>query len=95
MVSSSAGSPRSGGSPNVTVNLVKPGTFYPDRINQLDLRLSKVFRFGARRAGVNLDIANALNASSVFVRSQEYGNWLQPQDILQARFVKIGMQFDF
>ena len=70
IVRPSLGRALSGGSPNVTVNLVKPGTFYPDRINQLDLRLSKVFRFGARRAGVNLDIANALNASSVFVRGR-------------------------
>jgi hypothetical protein len=44
---------------------------------------------------VNFDIANVLNASSVIVQSEAFGNWLAPQDILQARFVKIGMQLDF
>ena len=36
----------SGGVANVTVNLVAPGSLYGDRINELDLRLSKILSSG-------------------------------------------------
>ena len=35
----------SGNAPNVTVNLVAPGTMYGDRINQLDLRVGKTLKY--------------------------------------------------
>jgi hypothetical protein len=38
VIQPSLGRPLTAQAPNQTVNLVKPGTFYGDRINQLDMR---------------------------------------------------------
>ena len=40
--------------------MLEPGDIYGDRINQFDIRIGKIFRFGGRRAQVNLDIYNAV-----------------------------------
>jgi hypothetical protein len=39
----------SGDAPNVTVNLVAPGTMYGDRINELDVRTAKILKVGRTR----------------------------------------------
>ena len=85
-----------GGTANVTVNLVEPGTLYGDRINQLDLRIAKRLMFGPRRVSLGLDLYNALNSSAVNGYNQTFGtSWLTPQSVLAARFVKLSAQFDF
>jgi hypothetical protein len=53
-VSGSLGRPLTG-VPNVTVNVVEPNTVFGDRIDQLDLRIGKIFRFGGTRANLNLE----------------------------------------
>jgi len=80
---------------NVTVNLVAPGTTYGDRVNQFDMRIGKIFRFGQRRASVNLDIYNLLNSSAVLTESQAYGTFRVPQIVIVGRFVKVSTQVDF
>ena len=86
----------SGGTANVTVNLVDPGTLYGDRINQLDLRVGKRFTVGPRRVTLGLDVYNALNSSAVNGYNQTYGpTWLVPQSVLVARFAKVSAQVDF
>ena len=45
-VAQSLGRLPSGNVTNVTVNLLEPGSRYGDRINQLDFRFAKLFRFG-------------------------------------------------
>jgi hypothetical protein len=106
-VAQSLGRPLSGNAANVQVNLlgsnalaVTPttataGVLYGDRVNQLDLRVGKIFRFGQRRTSVNLDIYNALNSSAVLTESTAYGNFRQPQIVMVARFVKVSAQLDF
>jgi hypothetical protein len=91
----SLGRPLAGGAQNVTINLLEPGDIYGDRVNQVDFRVSKVFRFGARRAQVNLDIYNLLNANPVMQENSAYAVWRTPQRIMDARLFKISGQFDF
>jgi len=91
----SLGRPLSGGAQNVTINLLEPGDIYGDRINQLDVRVGKIFRFGGRRAQVNLDIYNFLNANPVMQENAAYAVWRTPQRIMDARLFKISGQFDF
>ena len=64
-IAPSLGRPLSAGAATATINMLLPGDIYSDRTNQLDLRVGKIFRFGGRRASVNLDIYNALNANPV------------------------------
>ena len=89
----------SGGVANVTVNLVAPGELYGDRVNQLDLRFSKILRFGAARTKISLDLYNSLNANPALTYNQTYNptttTWLTPTSVLAARVIKIGASVDF
>jgi hypothetical protein len=86
------------GSSTYNVALVEPGTMFGDRLNQVDLRFSKIVKLngGSRRMRVMADIYNALNASPVITVNTAYGpNWMKPTQILVGRFLKLGAQFDF
>jgi hypothetical protein len=85
----------SGNAANVTVNLVAPGTMYGERMNQLDLRVSKTLRAGRTSTRFNFDVYNALNSDAVLQQNNNYGAWQRPTLILPARFVKLGVQFDY
>ena len=92
----SLGRPLSGGAANVSVNIIESATLYGDRTNQVDLRIAKILRFGARRLQVGLDIYNATNTNAIQNYNQTFGAaWLTPTSILTARFAKISAQFDF
>jgi hypothetical protein len=84
-----------GSSQNLTVNIVKPGTMYGERMNQLDLRIGKNLNFERTRTNISLDLYNALNASPVLTQSNAYGTWLRPQSTLNPRFAKVVLQFNF
>jgi hypothetical protein len=95
VVSPSLGRNLAGGANNVVVNLVAPGTMYGERRNQIDLRFGKILRVGRARLTPSLDLYNVTNANPVLTLSSTFGNWLQPQEILNARFAKISVQLDF
>jgi hypothetical protein len=83
---------------NVTVNLVKPGTLYGARINNIDMRIAKIIRFRGTRAQLGVDIYNVLNTDVVTLYNNGYsptGAWLTPTAILPARYARFNMQFDF
>ncbi|HXD73177.1 MAG TPA: hypothetical protein VN628_05560, partial [Vicinamibacterales bacterium] len=81
---------------NATVDLIAPGTMYGDRLNQLDFRLSKIFRFsGSRRIQGNVDLYNLFNADPVLALNNTYGTaWQRPLQILQGRLLKFSVQLD-
>jgi hypothetical protein len=98
VVAQSLGRPLSGNAPFANINLVEPGDRYGDRINQLDFRVAKIFRFSRYRAQLAVDLYNALNANPIESYNQAFianGAWLTPTGILTARFAKITAQFDF
>jgi hypothetical protein len=97
----SLGRPLSSG--NVTVNLIPRGTLYGARVNNMDLRLAKVFRFRGTRAQFGVDVYNLLNTDVVTGYNNGYSAptatqesiWLTPTAILPARYVRLNMQLDF
>jgi hypothetical protein len=94
-VAPSLGRNLAGGARNVTVTLIPPRTMYGERMNQLDLRIGKILKFGRIRAIPSLDLYSALNSSAVLALSNAFATWQQPQSILNARFAKVGVQFNF
>jgi hypothetical protein len=88
----------SGNAPNVTVNLIAPGTMYGDRINELDLRVGKILTFGHVRATLAVELYNAINSSAVLAYNNAFvpnGTWLQPMTILTPRFAKLAAELEF
>jgi hypothetical protein len=81
----------------VSVGLIPPGTQYGDRLNQVDLRVSKSVSLPQGRSlqGI-VDVYNLFNGSAVITHNNTFGSaWLRPTQILQARLVKFGVQFQF
>lgn len=92
------GRPLAGSATSVNVNLIQPGSLYGDRVNEFDLRIAKILRFGRTRTNVGLDIYNVLNANPVLGYNSAFipnGNWLVPTSVLSARFVKLSASIDF
>lgn len=95
VIQPSLGRPLSGGALNVPVNLIETGSLFGERTTQLDLRFAKLLRFGRSRSTVSLDVYNAFNANAVLQEATAYGRYREPVQILQARFARISLQFDF
>jgi len=86
----------SGGTRTVNVPLILPQTQYEARRTQLDVRVGKIVRVGRTRVQANLDIFNALNASSVLEVNNTFGGqWRQPSRILDPRMVQISARVEF
>jgi hypothetical protein len=88
------------GTATVTVNLVPPGSLFGERLNQLDVRFSKVLKHNRTRTSLNLDLYNAFNVDTVLAENATYTNatatgWRVPTSLVTARFAKISAQFDF
>ena len=96
-VQPSLGRPLSGGARTVTItNILEPQTMFEDRIQQVDLRFSRMFRAGGVRLQGMFDIYNLFNASPILAINTTYGpSWLTPTSIMDARLFKFGVQVDF
>ena len=79
------------------VPFVVPGTQFEERINRLDLRLTKLMRLGPRmRLQANVDAYNALNASDVVLLNVTYGSqWLRPLSVLEGRLFQVSGNLTF
>jgi len=98
VVAQSLGRPPAGNVPNVTVNLIEPGTQYGNRVNQIDIRVAKILSFGSRRATIGVDVYNLLNAGTVLTYNNTFvpsGTWLQPTTIMTPRLLRISGEFRF
>jgi hypothetical protein len=78
-----------------TVSLIPPETTYYDRINQMDLRLGKILRYGRYRANLSLDLYNVFSQSTVTAAAFTYQNWLAPTNVIPPRLTKVSLTFDF
>jgi hypothetical protein len=76
---------------------VKPLSVFGPRINQLDVRGTKIFRFGGvQRIQLNLDAYNVFNTNTPVTLFGTYNaRWGQPTQVLDGRLVKFSAQFDF
>ena len=95
VIAPSLGRNLAGGAANATLNLVPPGSMYGERLNELDVRFTKSFRFGTKMIRGSLDIYNVLNGNAVRSVNASYSAWLVPTAILDPRLFKISGQFDF
>jgi hypothetical protein len=76
------------------------GTTYGDRLNQLDFRVSKIFKFGKSTLDANFDLYNAFNSDAALTENATYsgangGAWQLPTSVIQGRIVKFGVRLDF
>ena len=78
--------------------MVEPNTLFEDRSTQLDLRLTKMLRFGRTlRLRANVDLYNALNGNYVLAVNNTYSaaSWRQPTTIMDGRMVQISGTLSF
>jgi hypothetical protein len=100
IIAASLGRPVSGNPSTVTINLFETNeAFYP-QVTVVDMRVSKLLRFGGLRANVGVDIYNLLNSSAGQTYNNTYSlanpaTWGTPTSILPARFAKLAVQLDF
>lgn len=81
---------------SVTVPLLRPGTKYLDRWNQIDFRLARRFEYRKARMQVQFDLFNVLNSNSILSTVETFGPRLdRPTAILQGRLFAIGAQMTF
>jgi hypothetical protein len=86
-----------------TIDISEPFSMYGERLRQLDLRFSKLFRVSNQRFQVSADLYNTLNGdTATFIRNTYTAPgavtatpWLQPTQVQDGRFVKFTLQYDF
>jgi hypothetical protein len=84
-----------------SINLMAVGANYGNQnLQQLDIRASKRIKLDQVRFRLDFDAYNLFNSDWPFTVTNTFSNtaasnWLKPTNVLQARFFKIGAQFDF
>ena len=75
---------------------------YGPRRNQIDMRFAKIVRFATTRTNVGVDLGNLLNSNQGTAYQSQYdyvqangGTWNDPTTILQPRFARFSLTFNF
>ncbi|HZI79781.1 MAG TPA: carboxypeptidase regulatory-like domain-containing protein [Vicinamibacterales bacterium] len=81
------------------VNLVPPSSLFGDRVNSVDMRFGKILRFGNTRTNIAIDLYNMFNSNVGTAFNQGFGadgaTWLRPTAVLNPRFARFNVTFDF
>jgi len=83
---------------SVNVNLLEPGKFFGPRINQLDLRITKILQIGRYRTSAGADFLNVFNQNTTTAFQQNFGDgsaYLAPTTILNPRLMRLNVTIDF
>jgi hypothetical protein len=99
-IAPSLGRPLAANAPNATINMVRPGTLFGDRRNQLDLRTTKNFSLLKVRTGISVEVYNVFNTNAVLTENAVYrdataSGWRIPTSIAPPRLAKLSLQLDF
>ena len=82
-----------------TVNMVTPSSLFGDRVNSVDMRFGKILRIKNTRANVAMDLYNLFNSNVGTAFNQGFGTdgalWLRPTAVLNPRFARFNVTFDF
>ncbi|MDO8632698.1 MAG: TonB-dependent receptor [Phycisphaerales bacterium] len=77
-------------------NVIEPGTIFGDRLNQIDFRVTKIITVGRGRIEANLDLYNLGNSDAIILQNNVFGaTWTRPTSVIQPRFVKFTVRYDF
>ena len=83
----------------MTLNLAPQGLVFPERLNTVDMRFTKIVRFGQTRTNIGIDLYNLFNANTGTTFNQNFGTdgstWLRPNAILNPRYVRFNVTLDF
>jgi hypothetical protein len=78
------------------VALVPRGELHLPRVSVVDLRLSKAFRWSARKVELQFDLYNLFNENAVTSEVQTVGTALgRPVSIVGARLTRLGLNVNF
>ncbi len=86
---------------SAVLNVVEPGTEWGDRLNQIDLRFSKILNMPRGRLDLNFDLYNAFNSDAVTIPLNSVGpvgvpfGYGYPLQAIPPRFVKLSARWDF
>jgi hypothetical protein len=81
---------------NVTVPLIAPNTLYGDRIDQVDMRIGKILRFGRTRSNLSLDIVNLFNSNdNLAYQTLLSPTWPAPTQVLLPRIFRVNFGIDW
>jgi hypothetical protein len=82
-----------------TANLLLPSSTFGPRVNSVDMRFGKILRFGRYRANIAMDLYNMLNSNVGTAFNQGFGTngatWMRPTAVLNPRFARFNVTFDF
>jgi hypothetical protein len=81
---------------NVTVPLIAPYEAYGDRIDQVDMRIGKILRFGRTRSNLSLDIINMFNSNdNLAYQTLLSPTWPAPTQVLLPRIFRVNFGVDW